>query len=142
MNNGGMPRAVSRCCWRSTAATATSPGEPSEDGPTHDELAPYTSLPDVAWTRLPGLPYRLLMRSHVDSRARITSVRVPLLVVRGSDDRTVPPEQSQLVFDAANQPKQIVTISGADHDLRGTSGPTGIEAAITYLRATLAGRGR
>jgi fermentation-respiration switch protein FrsA (DUF1100 family) len=100
-------------------------------------MAPYTSLPDVAWTRLPGLPYRLLMRTHFDSISRIADVRVPLLVIRGSDDHTIPPEQSQEVFDAANQPKQLVTLARADHDLQTATGPSSSDAITTFLRSAV-----
>lgn len=100
-------------------------------------MAPYTSLPDVAWNRMPGLPYHLLMRSRFDSQTRITDVRVPLLIVRGGNDQMIPPEQSQQVFDAANQPKQLITMPGADHDLRSPTGPSSNDLIVTYLREAI-----
>jgi uncharacterized protein len=96
-------------------------------------LAPYTSLPDVAWNELPGLPYRLLMRTQLDSLDRIPGVRSPLLVVRGDRDHLIPPEQSARLFDAANEPKALVTIADAGHDLRGPSGPTTVEATVAFV---------
>ncbi len=96
-------------------------------------LAPYTSLPDVAWSSLPGLPYRLLMRTQFDSRSRIGRLHVPLLVVRGSADRTIPPEQSAEVFAIANEPKQLLTIDGADHDLRAPGAPSTASATLQFL---------
>lgn len=101
-------------------------------------MAPYTSLPDVAWSRMPGLPYRVLMHSQFDSRSRIADVRVPLLIIRGSNDHMVPPDQSQLVFDAANQPKQIMTMPGADHDLQSPTGPSSSEMIVAFLRTAIA----
>lgn len=97
-------------------------------------MAPYTSLPDVAWSRMPGLPYRLLMHTRFDSRTNIAGVHVPLLVIRGSDDHMVLPEQSRSVFDAANEPKRLVTIVGADHDLRGPNGPAPMATVLSFLR--------
>jgi len=101
-------------------------------------MAPYTSLPDIAWSRMPGLPYRLLMRSQFDSLSRIADLHVPLLIIRASDDQVVPPEQSQLVYDAANQPKQIVTLPGADHDLRSPAGPSTTDMIAGFLHTAIA----
>lgn len=96
-------------------------------------LAPYTSLADVAWSRLPGIPYRFLMRTQLDSRSRIGAVDAPVLVVRGTEDREVPSEQSAELFDAANQPKELITIVGAGHDLVVPSGPTTSDLTLAFL---------
>ena len=100
-------------------------------------LAPYTSLPDVAWSRLPGLPYHHLMRTQFDSLSRVPGLHSPVLVVRGSADQEIPPEQSQRVFDAANQPKQLVTLPGADHGLRSPMGATGAAATLAFVDQVL-----
>lgn len=78
-------------------------------------LAPYTSLPDVAWTRLPGIPYRLLMRTQFDSLARIGSIDAPLAVVIGTNDDTVPNEQSRQVFRSAPHHELLLPVEGAGH---------------------------
>ncbi len=78
-------------------------------------LAPYTSLPDIAWTRLPGLPYRLLMRNQFDSRTRIASVRAPVFVVVGAADEVVPNEQSAELYALAPRPDGYVVLDGRDH---------------------------
>ncbi len=100
-------------------------------------LAPYTSLVDLAWNDHPGLPYRLMMRTQLDSLARIGRVDVPILVVRGSGDQIVPPEQAGELFDEANEPKELVTIDGADHDLVGPDGPTTVEATTSFIRQVM-----
>lgn len=51
-------------------------------------LAPYTSLPDLAWESLPGLPYRQLMRARFDSLEHIRDVDAPVLVVTGTGAST------------------------------------------------------
>ena len=78
-------------------------------------LAPYTSLPDMAWERLPGLPYRLLMRARFDSLEHIRHVDAPVLVVTGTADEVIPNEQSRRVYEAARHPAAHVEIPGADH---------------------------
>ena len=78
-------------------------------------LAPYTSLPDVAWTRLPGIPYRLLMRTQFDSLSRIGAIDAPLAVVVGTNDDTVPNDQSRRLFAAAAHPELYLPVDGAGH---------------------------
>src|SRR5436305_1214848 len=63
-------------------------------------------------TRLPG---RLLMTTRFDSAAKIGRYRGPLLQRHGTADRTVPYRLGRRLFDAANEPKQLVTIEGGDH---------------------------
>jgi fermentation-respiration switch protein FrsA (DUF1100 family) len=78
-------------------------------------LAPYTSLPDIAWERLPGIPYHLLMRDQYDTRSRIPSIDVPLLVVIGTRDEVVPNEQSRRIYELARRPERLVALEGLDH---------------------------
>lgn len=78
-------------------------------------LAPYSSLPDMAWERLPGLPYRLLMRARFDSLEHIREVDAPLLVVTGAADEVIPNEQSRRVYEAARRPVGHVEVPGANH---------------------------
>jgi uncharacterized protein len=53
-------------------------------------LSPYTSLPDVAARVMPAFPVRLLMRDRFDSASRAASIKVPVLVVHGTDDEVIP----------------------------------------------------
>ena len=78
-------------------------------------VSPYTSLPDAAWVRWPVLPYRLLLRDHFDTMARIERVEAPVLVVLGTEDEIVPPEQSRRVHAAAPAADALVEVQGAGH---------------------------
>ena len=42
----------------------------------------------------------------------------PLLLVHGSQDKVVPPQNSQRLFSAAGEPKELVILDGAEHRLR------------------------
>jgi pimeloyl-ACP methyl ester carboxylesterase len=53
-------------------------------------LSPYTSLPDVAAAQYPWLPVRWLMREAFDSAERAPAVKVPVLVIHGTDDEVIP----------------------------------------------------
>lgn len=76
----------------------------------------FASLPDVAFNHFPLLPYRQLMRSHMDSESKIAHYRGPLLMRHGDDDRIVPYESGKKLFAAANEPKEFITIPGGHHN--------------------------
>ena len=53
-------------------------------------LSPYTSLPDVAARTLGWLPVRLLMRDRFDSKSRAPQVKLPTLILHGTQDEVIP----------------------------------------------------
>lgn len=76
----------------------------------------FTNLPDVAASHVPLLPVRSVMQTRLDSVAKIGAYRGPLLVVHGDADRIVPYSLGRRLFEAANEPKQFVTIPGGNHN--------------------------
>lgn len=76
----------------------------------------FTSLPDVGAYHYPWLPVRTLMRHRLDSLKKISQYHGPLLMSHGDADRVIPFEQGQQLFEAANRPKEFVTIRGGDHN--------------------------
>jgi len=96
--------------------------------------SPFTSLPDIARVHYPFLPAGVLLQDRFPSIDRIESVTAPLLVVAGSEDSIVPASQSLALYERANQPKQLVTIEGADHnDFDLAAGPSLINAVERFL---------
>jgi pimeloyl-ACP methyl ester carboxylesterase len=53
-------------------------------------VAPYTSLPDMAAGVAPLLPVRLLVGDRFDNLAKAPSLRIPTIVVHGTDDEVIP----------------------------------------------------
>ena len=43
------------------------------------------------------------------------SLRVPSLFITTDDDRLVPPEESQALYDRAGEPKKLVVLEGYGH---------------------------
>jgi hypothetical protein len=43
-------------------------------------------------------------------------VRVPLLMIHGTDDEVIPYELGRKLFDAANEPKEFYSMPGATHN--------------------------
>lgn len=85
-------------------------------------LAPYTSLPDIAWDRLPGLPYNVLMRSRFDALSRVATVEAPVMVVVTTGDTIVPNSSSERLWAAVPNKDGFVTLDGVRHE--------GIEAEL------------
>jgi len=76
----------------------------------------FTSLTDVAKCHYPWLPIKLLMRSRFDSFSKIGRYKGPLLQFHGDADRIIPLVLGERLYAAANQPKHLVVIPGADHN--------------------------
>ncbi len=78
--------------------------------------ATFSSIGDVAAHHYPFLPVRLLMRTRLDSAAKIGRYRGPLLMIHGDADTIVPYRYGRRLFEAANEPKQMLTLPGHDHN--------------------------
>jgi len=77
--------------------------------------APFTSVRDMARTTILA-PLAPFVRTRYESLARISRLRMPLLVVQGDRDEVVPPVQGRRLFDAAREPKRYFAIRGAGHN--------------------------
>ncbi|MCP3473647.1 alpha/beta hydrolase [Bradyrhizobium sp. CCGUVB1N3] len=88
--------------------------------------APYTSTVDVAASHFWFVPVRYLMRDRFHSDERITRVTVPLLIMHGAQDPTIPIVFGERLFALAHEPKRFVRIPGGGHDDLGSFGVTEI----------------
>jgi fermentation-respiration switch protein FrsA (DUF1100 family) len=87
--------------------------------------APYTSIVDVASSSFWFVPVRLLMRDQFRSDERIGRVRVPLLIMHGTGDRTIPLALGERLFALAHEPKRFVRFPGGGHNNLGNFGAIG-----------------
>ncbi|MCE9557173.1 MAG: alpha/beta hydrolase [Planctomycetes bacterium] len=76
----------------------------------------FTSIPDAAACHYPWLPVRWLMRNRFDSLAKIKNYQGPLLMSHGDADTIVPIELGRQLFDAANDPKEWISVAGGEHN--------------------------
>jgi len=98
--------------------------------------SPFMSMADVGQHHYPFMPVRLMLRDRYATGDLIRKVRCPLLVVAGDRDAIVPPEHSRALYDAANDPKRLAIIRGADHnDEALLSGREMIDAITSFLAA-------
>ncbi|HYD17994.1 MAG TPA: alpha/beta hydrolase [Patescibacteria group bacterium] len=77
--------------------------------------APFSSAADVAKIAYPFLPVDMLMQDRFDSIDKIKDVKSALLIVHGTVDGIVPYRLGQKLFEAANHPKEFVSVEGAGH---------------------------
>ena len=77
--------------------------------------APYTSLADVAAERYPWVPVRWLMSDPYRSDLYLVKLTLPVLVVHGDRDDTVPVAMGRKVYELAGGPKELAIINGAGH---------------------------
>lgn len=82
--------------------------------------APFTSVRDMVVDRHPRmrLPLALapwLPTTRYDSAAKIPHLRVPLLLMHGDADETVPYWMGQRLFELAPEPKTFVSFPGGSH---------------------------
>jgi fermentation-respiration switch protein FrsA (DUF1100 family) len=95
--------------------------------------APYTSTADVAASLFWFMPVRLVMRDQFRSDERIAQVRVPLLVMHGSNDPAIPIVFGERLFALAHEPKKFVRFAGGGHENLGNFGA--IETARQFIGA-------
>jgi len=76
----------------------------------------FTTAKDMAKEIMPFIPAHLIIKSKFDSFSKIKNIHVPLLVIHGNEDDTIPFELGKKLFEAANEPKYFYEIPGASHN--------------------------
>lgn len=77
--------------------------------------APYTSVCNVAASRHPYLPVHMLMKDHFNSIGRIKTIHANLIIFHGNNDKTIPVTHGKQLYEAANEPKEIILFDDVDH---------------------------
>lgn len=75
----------------------------------------FPSLREVAAVHFPNLAW-LVPRNKLVSSEAIRTYQGPLLQSHGTHDRTIPIALGQKLFEAAQQPKEFISIPNADHN--------------------------
>jgi fermentation-respiration switch protein FrsA (DUF1100 family) len=78
----------------------------------------FTSLPAAAKARYPFLPTRKLMRTRFDNLQKIAACHRPAFIAHGTADEAVPFSHSEVLFAAANEPKEFLRLDGFGHTLK------------------------
>lgn len=78
--------------------------------------APFTSAVDIGAARYWFLPVKYMMKDRFDNAAKIGNVRMPVLIVHGTADRTVPYKYGKELFSHVRaRGSHFVTIDNAGH---------------------------
>jgi len=75
--------------------------------------APFYSLHAMGRIVLPPLAF--LVKDTLNSARLITQLTVPVLIIHGKQDETVPFQQGRELYNAAPQPKRFYAVSGGGH---------------------------
>jgi fermentation-respiration switch protein FrsA (DUF1100 family) len=98
--------------------------------------SPYTSTVSIAAAAYPFVPVRQLMHDQFRSDERIGKVTVPVLVLHGALDRTVPIAHGERLYAMVRAPKRFVQLPRADHNDHDAHGA--YEAARDFLAEGIA----
>lgn len=99
----------------------------------------FSSSSDLASTVLPILPRRLhfLAKNRFESAHKLSRVRCPVLIAHGDPDLTIPTEHGRLLFNAANEPKELLIYPGAGHNVFGSLGDEYLDRVADFLRTAI-----
>lgn len=76
----------------------------------------FSSAVDVGKKVYFWLPVDLLLKDRYDNISKIKSIRSSLLMLHGDEDEVIPYALGKKLYDAANDPKQLVTIERGNHN--------------------------
>lgn len=101
--------------------------------------SPFVSLADIGSHHYPFLPISLLLRDRYPNDHWIGQIDVPVMMIGGSEDRIVPLEQTERLFELASPPKNLLVVEGAGHnDLALLAGTEMIDGIVRFLGETMA----
>lgn len=73
----------------------------------------FKSIRDLGAELYPFLPVRLLARFNYNTKENVKSIKCPILVVHSTEDDIIPFSHGQEIFNAANNPKVFLEITGS-----------------------------
>jgi fermentation-respiration switch protein FrsA (DUF1100 family) len=73
----------------------------------------FTSIPDMAVRQFPFLPVRLLARFRYDTLAHMPHIDAPILIIHSPADEIIPYSHSRRLFEAAQEPKAFLELTGS-----------------------------
>lgn len=96
----------------------------------------FSSASSLASTALPWLPrfLHVLGRNRFESARKLGALRIPVLVSHGDPDEVIPTNEGRALFAAANEPKQLLIVPGAGHNVFGSAGPVYLNQVEEFIR--------
>jgi hypothetical protein len=75
----------------------------------------FASVRWLARDRFPNLPVWVFVLPRLDNEREIRKLSVPVLLISGALDDTIPPRHSKLLFESAPEPRELLVVDGAAH---------------------------
>jgi len=96
----------------------------------------FSSASSLAETALPWLPTWLhgFGRNRFESARKLRTVRVPVLISHGDPDPVIPTSEGRALFAAANEPKNLLIVPGAGHNVFGSAGTAYLDQLEKFIR--------
>jgi uncharacterized protein len=92
----------------------------------------FTSVSEVITARklFPLFPVDLLLTQRFDSIQKVPKLKIPILIIHGTEDETIPVFMGKKLYADAPQPKEIILVSGANHNNVGEIAPSQYAKAV------------
>jgi fermentation-respiration switch protein FrsA (DUF1100 family) len=96
--------------------------------------APYASVLRLFELRGPPLPYRWLLADQFNSEALIGGIGVPVMILHGTADASIPLAEARRLYAAARDPKSMIEVEGAGHlsAWEGGAGEPALKALVEW----------
>jgi hypothetical protein len=75
----------------------------------------FFSIKQIARDLYPYIPVWIAASSDLDNGREVKKLGCPLLLIHGTDDTTLPHYHSEMLYEAARDPKEFLSIKGAGH---------------------------
>ncbi len=79
-------------------------------------VTPFDNMAEVAQSRYPWLPVRMLVKDRYESDHYLAKYRGPVLIVRAGRDQVIDWARTQHLIDALPQPPLVLEVPDADHN--------------------------
>ncbi len=76
-------------------------------------------------------------KNRLESKQKLSAIHCPVLVAHGYPDDTVPTTQGLALFAAAPEPKELILVPGAGHNVCGFGGQTYFDDIASFIRKAL-----
>ncbi len=98
-----------------------------------------SSADDMAMALLPVLPrfVHSLARNRFENEKKIATVQCPVLLTHGDPDDRIPTEQGRKLYAAANEPKKLWLIPGANHNVFGYGGKKYLDQIADFAQGAI-----
>ena len=91
----------------------------------------FTSMVEMGKLSYAYLPVDWILNQRFESLQKIAALKVPVLLIHGTWDKTVPVKMAQQLYATAQQPKTLILIEGGEHNNSAAVGWTEYRDAMT-----------